>query len=117
MKETPIVIRPRCCVVSPFYGAKHIIWKKFRMLKICRQHVMVSAQKNEHPAIAYLPSAMSQKPVSICEKSAYVQPMSTVALAAAHPRCVDEDFHQLVDTFRRLMHYMLLDQRCHSISA
>jgi hypothetical protein len=58
----------------------------------------------------YFPPAMSQKPVSICERSAYVQ---TTASTATHPRRVDEDLHQLVDAFRRLMHRMLLDQRCH----
>jgi len=65
------------------------------------------------PPRTYLPPAMSQKPVSICEKSAYIQPTSVaVALAAAHPRCVDKDFDQLVDTFRRLMNHVLLDQGC-----
>jgi hypothetical protein len=65
------------------------------------------------PAIAYLPPAMSQKPVSICEKSVYAQTTNTIAWAATHPRGMDEDFDQLVDAFRRLVHRMLLDQRYH----
>jgi hypothetical protein len=63
------------------------------------------------PAIAYFPPAMSQKPVSICEKSAYVQPVPS---AATHPRGMYEDFDQLVDASRRLIRRVLFDQRCDS---